>query len=247
MHPDLDLGFYTGMLRGIKERFPAIHVHGFSPPEIAHIASAESMSVAETIAALRDAGLDSIPGGGAEILTDPSRRRVSPGKCSAGEWLGVMEAAHEAGMRTTATMMFGHGETVEERVDHLLALRALQDRTGGFTAFIPWSFQPGNTELANLEEPGGHDYLRTLAASRLALDNFDNIQASWVTQGAAVAQTALFFGANDFGSTMIEENVVAAAGVTFRLSREEIERLIRRAGFAPCRRGQAYNILAEDR
>jgi len=245
MHPGLKLAFYTEMLRFIKKTFPSIHVHGFSPPEIAHIARIEGTDAGEVIGKLKDAGLDSIPGGGAEILTDASRARISPNKCSAAQWLAVMEAAHGQGLRTSATMMFGAGETPGERADHLLALRALQDVTGGFTAFIPWSFQPGNTRLSNLEEPGGHEYLRVLAASRLALDNFDNIQASWVTQGAGVAQTALFFGANDFGSTMIEENVVAAAGVTFRLSCGEIERLIARAGFVPCRRDQGYNILGE--
>jgi cyclic dehypoxanthinyl futalosine synthase len=243
MHPDLRLDFYTGMLRFIKETFPAIDVHGFSPPEIAHIAKLEGSGIDAVIASLKDAGLDSIPGGGAEILTDEARRRVSPGKCSAREWLDVMERAHNAGLRTSATMMFGHGESVEERADHLLALREVQDRTGGFVAFIPWSFQPANTDLAGRREPGGHEYLRTLAVSRLALDNFDNIQASWVTQGARVAQVALFFGANDFGSTMIEENVVAAAGVNYRISREEIENLIRSAGFRAARRNQGYRII----
>jgi len=245
MHPELRLDFYTGMLRFIKESFPTIHVHGFSPPEIVHIAGQDKTSIAAVISALHDAGLDSIPGGGAEILTDQSRNRVSPHKCSAALWLEVMEAAHLQGLRTSATMMFGHGETLEERVDHLLACRALQDRTGGFVAFIPWSFQPGNTRLRAVHEAGGHAYLVTLAVSRLALDNIDNIQASWVTQGASVAQAALFFGANDFGSTMIEENVVAAAGVTNRMSREEIEHQIRCAGFRPAQRDQGYRILHE--
>jgi len=245
LHPGLKIEDYTGMLRFIKATFPRIHVHGFSPPEIVHVARLAGTDAGAVIAELKAAGLDSIPGGGAEILTDASRERISPNKCTATEWLSVMETAHEQGLRTSATMMFGAGETAGERADHLLALRALQDRTGGFTAFIPWSFQPGNTRLAGLSEPGGHEYLRVLAASRLALDNFDNVQASWVTQGAGVAQTALFFGANDFGSTMIEENVVAAAGVTFRMSRAAIERQIRGAGFRPCRRDQGYNILSE--
>jgi len=243
MNPDLDLAFHTGMLRFITESFPGIHIHGFSPPEVAFMAERAERSIDETIAALRAAGLASIPGGGAEILTDASRNRISPHKCTARQWLAVMESAHSAGLRTSATMMFGHGESAAERIDHLLALRALQDRTGGFIAFIPWSFQPCHTALDQVKERGGHEYLRTLAVSRLALDNFDNIQASWVTQGASVAQTALFFGANDFGSTMIEENVVAAAGVSFRISRAEIERLIERAGFRPVQRDQAYNAL----
>ncbi len=246
LHPELTLAFYTGMLRFIKERFPEIHVHGFSPPEIVHIARLEGISIEKTIEELMRAGLGSIPGGGAEILTERSREKISPRKCSAKEWLRVMETAHGLGLRTSATMMFGCGEEIEERADHLLALRALQEKTGGFTAFIPWSFQPGNTKLnGRTAEPGGQEYLRVLAASRLALDNFDNIQASWVTQGAGMAQTALFFGANDFGSTMIEENVVAAAGVSFRLSRGEIERLIGSAGFRPAQRNQAYEILNE--
>ncbi len=243
LNPDLDLDFYTGMLRFIRESFPEIHIHGLSPPEVVFLAEREKTSVDETIAALGAAGLASIPGGGAEILTDDSRRRISPRKCTAAEWLDVMERAHRAGLRTSATMMFGHGESLAERADHLLALRELQDRTHGFVAFIPWTFQPCHTALEEMKEPGGHEYLRTLAVSRLALDNFDNIQASWVTQGASVAQAALFFGANDFGSTMIEENVVAAAGVSYRISRTEIEGLIDAAGFRPVQRDQAYNAL----
>jgi len=245
LHPDLRLDFYTAMLENIGQSFPDIHIHAFSPPEIDHIARIEGLSPEAIIRALRNAGLDSIPGGGAEVLTPDSRTRLSPNKCTTKTWLDVMETAHGLGLKTSATMMFGHGETIEERVDHLLAIRSLQERTGGFTAFIPWSFQPGNTVLKERRESGGHDYLRTVAASRLALDNVANIQASWVTQGDRVAQTALFFGCNDFGSTMIEENVVAAAGVTFRLSGNEIERLIRAAGFRPAQRNQAYEILED--
>lgn len=237
-HPDLPLRFYEDMLRFIKDRYP-VHVHAFSPPEIVFFARQEGVDVATVIARLRNAGLDSIPGGGAEILVDAVRRRVSPNKCSAQEWLGVMEEAHRQGLRTTATMMFGHEESLEDRLRHLFALRDVQDRTGGFTAFIPWTFQPGKTAIARRPETAVA-YLRLLAVSRLVLDNFDNLQASWVTMGPKVAQTALFFGANDFGSTMIEENVVAAAGVHFRLSVEEIRRLIADAGFVPKQRTMAY-------
>ena len=243
-HPDLPLSFYEDMLRFIKERYP-IHIHAFSPPEIVYFARLEGLDAAAVIARLRAAGLDSIPGGGAEILVDEVRRRVSPNKCSAGEWLGVMEEAHRQGLRTTATMMFGHEEEPRHRLDHLFALRELQDRTGGFTAFIPWAFQPRNTAIPRLPETAV-SYLRLLALSRLVLDNFDNIQASWVTMGPKVAQTALLFGANDFGSTMIEENVVAAAGVHFRLSADEIRRIIRSAGFEPRQRTMAYEWIDGD-
>jgi cyclic dehypoxanthinyl futalosine synthase len=237
-HPDLPLGFYEDLLRFIKSRY-AIHLHAFSPPEIMHFSRMEGVDVATVIERLRCAGLDSIPGGGAEILVDAVRRRVSPNKCSAGEWLHVMEEAHRQGLRTTATMMFGHEEEPGDRLQHLLALRDLQDRTGGFTAFIPWTFQPQNTLIPCFPETAVA-YLRLLALARLVLDNFDNLQASWVTMGPGVAQIALSFGANDFGSTMIEENVVAAAGVHFRLSVEEIQHLIRSAGFIPRQRTMAY-------
>jgi len=237
-HPDLPLSWYEETLRFIKNCYP-IHVHSFSPPEIVHFSRIERTDVGTVIRRLREAGLDSIPGGGAEILVDSIRRSVSPNKCSAREWLDVMEEAHRQGLRTTATMMFGHQEEPRHRLEHLFALRELQDRTGGFTAFIPWAFQPMNTNI-----PGppatATAYLRLLAVSRLVLDNFDNVQASWVTMGPKIAQLSLFFGANDFGSTMIEENVVAAAGVHFRLSVREIRRLIRSAGFEPRQRNMAY-------
>jgi cyclic dehypoxanthinyl futalosine synthase len=226
------------MLSFIKNRF-TIHLHAFSPPEIVHFAKLEKTGMGEVISRLRAAGLDSIPGGGAEILVDSVRTAVSPNKCSAAEWLQVMEEAHRQGLRTSATMMFGHEETTHHRLEHLLALRDLQDRTGGFTAFIPWPFQPTNTAICrSAETPVA--YLRLLAISRIVLDNFDNIQASWVTMGPKVAQLALRFGANDFGSTMIEENVVAATGVHFRLTIEEIRRLIHDAGFRPRQRTMAY-------
>ena len=237
-HPALPLAFYEEMLSFIKSRFP-IHIHAFSPPEMVHFAKLEQLSLAEVISRLRAAGLDSIPGGGAEILVESVRKRVSPNKCSAEAWLQVMEEAHRQGMRTTATMMFGHEEEPRHRIQHLLALRELQDRTGGFTAFIPWPFQPTNTAIHRSPETP-IAYLRLLALSRIVLDNFDNIQASWVTMGPKVAQLALHFGANDFGSTMIEENVVAAAGVHFRLSVRELRRLIQDAGFRARQRTMAY-------
>ncbi|MDR3566877.1 MAG: cyclic dehypoxanthinyl futalosine synthase [Syntrophobacteraceae bacterium] len=242
-HPELPFSFYEDMLGFIKSRYP-IHIHAFSPPEIVFFARRESLNVKEVIARLKIAGLDSIPGGGAEILVDSVRQRVSPRKCSAAQWLAVMEEAHAQGLRTTATMMFGHEETVEDRLTHLFALRDLQDRTGGFTAFIPWAFQPQNTAIRR-EPETAVSYLRLLAISRLVLDNFENIQASWVTMGPKVAQVALFFGANDFGSTMIEENVVAAAGVSFRLSVQEIRRVIESAGFLPRQRTMAYELLCD--
>jgi cyclic dehypoxanthinyl futalosine synthase len=242
MHPDLPLSFYEELLRWIKSQYP-IHLHGFSPPEIAHLSRISGLGLETVLTRLRAAGLGSIPGGGAEILVDRVRRQVSPGKGTSAEWLRVMETAHILGFRTTATMMFGHLETVAERLEHLLALRDLQDRTGGFTAFIPWTFQPGNTDLP-LIPVGGTEYLRMLALSRLVLDNIPNIQASWVTQGPKVGQVALFFGANDLGSTMIEENVVAAAGVSFRMSTGEMQRLIREAGFSPQQRDAFYRRVS---
>ncbi|QJA05796.1 dehypoxanthine futalosine cyclase [Thermosulfurimonas marina] len=242
LHPDLPLSFYEEMLSFLKERFPEVHVHAFSPPEIIFFSRREGLSVEEVLRRLIAAGLDSIPGGGAEILVDRVRQRISPHKCSAEEWLSVMRTAHHLGLKTTATMMFGHIETLEDRVEHLLRLRELQDETGGFTAFIPWPFQPGNTALS-VPKATPVEYLKTLAISRIVLDNISNLQASWVTQGPKVAQVALEFGANDFGSTMIEENVVAAAGVSHRLSEEEIRRLIREAGYEPRRRRMDYTLL----
>lgn len=244
LHPELGLEYYTGMLGAIKARFDDIQVHSFSPPEIVHLARREGLAVRELLAALWEAGLDSVPGGGAEILVDRVRRFISPRKISWREWMDVMYAAHELGMRTTATMMFGTVETPAERARHLVRLREAQDRTGGFTAFIPWSYQPPNTELGG-DPAGSHEYLKVLAVSRLMLDNFPNVQASWVTQGAKVAQVALSFGANDFGGTMLEENVVRAAGAAHRVPLAEIIRVIRDAGFVPAQRTTEYEILHE--
>jgi cyclic dehypoxanthinyl futalosine synthase len=241
MHPDLDLEFYENLLRTIKNKFQ-IHIHGFSPPEIFFLSQKTSLPIAEVISRLVNAGLDTIPGGGAEILCDDIRQKISPNKCSAGQWLDVMRTAHQLGLKTTATMMFGHIESKHHIIEHLMKIRRLQDETNGFTAFIPWTFQPQNTRI-DVATAGAASYLRILALSRLVLDNFKNIQASWVTQGDKIAQLALAFGANDFGSTMIEENVVAAAGVNFRLPKSEIIRLIESAGYTAKQRDCFYNIL----
>jgi cyclic dehypoxanthinyl futalosine synthase len=245
LHPGLRLSYYEEMLEFIKDRFP-IHIHGFSPPEIIHLARTERLGLEAVLKRLQQSGLDSIPGGGAEILADEIRSRISPNKCSSAEWLEVMECAHSLGMKTTATMMFGHIETIGHRLEHLLKLRELQDRTGGFTAFIPWTFQPDNTALQT-KPATAMDYLRTLAMSRLVLDNIPNIQVSWVTMGSGVAQVALQFGANDFGSTMIEENVVAAAGVRHRLSVEDIKRIITDAGYEARQRNMSYELIKKQK
>jgi cyclic dehypoxanthinyl futalosine synthase len=243
-HPHLGLDFYLDLLASIKEAFPSLHIHGFSPPEIVHLSHTCSLPVREILERFIAAGLGSIPGGGAEILVDRVRRAVSPNKCSAAAWLDVMGTAHRLGLKTTATMMFGHRERIEERIEHLLALRSLQDETRGFTAFIPWPFQPDNTAL-DARKTTSLEYLRLLALSRLVLDNIANLQVSWVTMGSKAAQLGLFFGANDFGSTMIEENVVAASGVRFRMSQEEIEATVRAAGFAPKQRLMDYRLAAQ--
>jgi cyclic dehypoxanthinyl futalosine synthase len=242
LNPDLPLDYYEDLVRTIRGH--GLHVHGFSPPEINFFSRNSGLLIAEVLERLMAAGLGSIPGGGAEILVDRVRQTLSPHKCSAGDWLEVMAAAHRLGLRTTATMMFGHLETPAERTEHLLSIRDLQDETGGFTAFIIWSFQPTNTSLGG-EAAGSWEYLKTLAISRLVLDNVKNLQVSWVTQGGKIAQVALSFGANDFGSTMIEENVVAAAGVTFRLSETEIKHFITSAGYTPQRRDHVYRFVGE--
>lgn len=241
-HPDLPFEWYEELLGWIHGNWPELHIHAFSPPEIFFWSQKFSLSIEEILRRLMAAGLDSIPGGGAEILHNDVRRKVSPNKCGADEWLMVMEKAHGLGMKTTATMMFGHEELAEHRLDHLFALRNLQDRTGGFTAFIPWTFQPQNTAIKTRPLPAPA-YLRLLALSRLVLDNFANIQASWVTMGSETAQAALHYGANDFGSLMIEENVVRAAGVSNHMSREDIHAAIRLAGFKPRQRRMDYSLF----
>ncbi len=242
LNPELKIEWYENLLRAIKQRFPRIWLHCFSAPEIWCIAEASGLTIRDTIARLRDAGLDSIPGGGAEILHDDVRHRISRLKCSSQEWVAVHLTAHRLGMNTTATMMFGCGETIEQRVHHLEVVRRIQEETGGFTAFIPWSFQRENTSLGRFvkEEATGVEYLKTLAISRLYLENVPNIQSSWVTQGLKVCQVGLRFGGNDVGSIMIEENVVSAAGARNRASEEELRRIIRDAGFIPKQRDTLY-------
>jgi cyclic dehypoxanthinyl futalosine synthase len=242
-NPDLPLTWYEDLFRAVKQRYPAFKLHALSPPEVIHLSRLSQLPVPAIIDRLIAAGLDSIPGGGAEILVDRVRKALHcHGKATADEWLDVMRHAHRAGLRTTATMMYGTVETDEERLEHLLRLRALQDETSGFTAFITWSYQPDHTELAG-SEATGVDYLRTLALSRIVLDNFDNLQASWVTQGGKVGQLSLAYGANDMGSVMIEENVVRAAGASYCMDEAEIVRNIEDAGFAARRRNMHYEIL----
>jgi cyclic dehypoxanthinyl futalosine synthase len=243
MHPELTLEWYLELLRGIKERFPRINIHGFGPPEIDHIAKTSGLTICAALEQLKAAGLGSLPGGGAEILVDRVRREVSPCKTSADCWLEVARTWHELGGRGSATMMFGHVETLAERIEHLDRLRRLQDETSGFTAFITWTFQPGHTELAGLPKAGAFEYLKTLAVSRLYLDNFRNLQASWVTQGLKTGQMALRWGANDMGSLMIEENVVASAGTCYRTTEAEIRRAIAEAGYIPRRRNVFYALV----
>ena len=245
VHPALRIDFYEGSLRQLKASFPAVHLHAFSAPEIWYIAKREKLPLAGVIARLRAAGLASIPGGGAEVLEDETRRRIwSRAKASTSQWLEVHREAHRQGMRTTATMMFGVGEPYAARVEHFLRVRELQDETGGFTAFIPWTFQEENTALdGEVPVSGGFDYLRTLAIARLALDNVRHVQGSWVTQGAKIGQLSLFFGADDLGSIMLEENVVAAAGTRNKMTREEMERVIADAGFIPRQRRTLYEPL----
>jgi cyclic dehypoxanthinyl futalosine synthase len=241
LHPDLKIDWYENLLRTIKGKFK-IWCHCFSAPEIVNIAEVSDLSLRDTIARLRDAGLDSIPGGGAEILDDTVRHRISRLKCSTSEWIDVHRTAHSLGMRTTATMMFGTGETIEERLNHFEIVRRIQEETGGFTAFIPWFFQREYTSLGRFvkQEATAVEYLKMLALSRLYLDTIPNVQASWVTPGLKVCQLGLRFGGNDVGSIMIEENVVSAAGTHHRATEEQLRRLIRDAGFIPKQRDTLY-------
>src|SRR5271163_315310 len=245
LHPDLRIEFYENMLRSIKERYPQVHLHCFSAPEITCIAEVSGLSLRDTIARLRDAGLDSIPGGGAEILDDDVRHRIARLKCKTQDWVDVHRTAHQLGMRTTATMMFGVGETYDQRVNHFEVVRNLQEETDGFTAFIPWSFQPNHTALGGRgwEEATSVEYLKVLAISRLYLDNIENVQASWVTQGLKVLEVGLHFGGNDVGSVMLEENVVKAAGTSNCTTEEELRRIIRDAGFKPVQRDTLYRTM----
>jgi len=244
-NPDLPIQWYEDLFRAVKARYPEFKLHALSPPEVLHISRLNQVPVATVVARLVAAGLDSIPGGGAEILVDRVRKLLNCyGKASSDEWIDVMRDAHRAGLRTTATMMYGTVETHEERIEHMLRLRDLQDETGGFTAFITWSYQPEHTEHGGYEETGV-DYLRTLALSRIVLDNFDNLQASWVTQGGKVGQLSLAYGANDMGSVMIEENVVRAAGAAYCMDELEIVVNIEDAGFVPKRRNMHYELLGD--
>ena len=241
-HPKLGIDYYLDLLQYMRRHFPQVNIHGFSPPEFNHFAEVFRMPVEEVIRRFKEAGLGSIPGGGGEILVDRVRQRISPLKCMSDEWLRVMEIAHGLGLNSSATMMFGHVETIEDRVEHLQRLRDLQDRTHGFTAFICWTFQSENTRL-KVPSVGAHEYLRTQALARIFLDNFDNVQSSWVTQGPQIGQVALKFGANDFGSVMMEENVVSQAGATFRINEETMRRLIGELGCEPRRRNNWYQRL----
>jgi cyclic dehypoxanthinyl futalosine synthase len=242
LHPDLKIEWHERLLRGIKGRFPEIHLHCYSASEIIAIAEYSGLPIRDTIIRLRDAGLDSIPGGGAEILDDEVRYRIARLKCLTDDWLNVHRTAHQLGMRTTATMMFGVGETYEHRVNHFQHIYDLQEETGGFTAFIPWTFQPKNTALGgrHWDEATAVEYLKTLAISRIFLSNFYSVQSSWVTQGLKVCQLGLRFGGNDVGSVMLEENVVRAAGVSNCTTEEELRRIIRDAGFKPVQRDTLY-------
>src|SRR5213076_167140 len=242
-HPKLSFDWYLDLLRHIREKYPHINIHGFSPPELQHFADLFGMPLREVISQFKEAGLGSIPGGGGEILVDRVRDRIAPLKCKTDAWLEVMQTAHELGLKSSATMMFGHVETIEDRIEHLGRLREQQDKSGGFTAFICWTFQPENTVLKIEHRTGVVEYLRTQALSRIFLDNFPHVQSSWVTQGPDIGQVALKYGANDFGSVMMEENVVSSAGTTFRLDGAEIESLIRGAGYEPRRRNNWYELL----
>jgi cyclic dehypoxanthinyl futalosine synthase len=241
-HPTLPLEWYEELLASFRARYPSLHLHAFSPPEIQHIVHVSKRPLEVVLERLQKAGLDSIPGGGAEILVDSVRRKIAPLKIDSQGWLAVMDCAHRLGIPSTITMMFGHVETLEDRVEHLVRVRDQQDRTGGFTAFIAWTYKPGNTEMGGRETTSA-DYLRTQAISRLFVDNIPNIQSSWVTQGMEIGQIALQYGANDMGSVMIEENVVRSAGNTYCTTRDELERLITEAGHHPRQRDTLYRIV----
>lgn len=243
LHPSFKLDWYEEMLAEIRSAYPQINIHGFSPPELYHFTKVNHLSLREVLTRLKAAGLGSVPGGGAEILVDRVRNEITRGKVMTDDWLDVMRVWHELGGRSSATMMFGHVETLEERIEHLIRLRDLQDETGGFTAFICWTFQPDNTDLAHLGHVGSYEYLKTLAVSRLMLDNFDNLQTSWVTQGLRIGQIGMVCGANDMGSLMIEENVVAEAGTVHYLTLDEIRGVIEELGFEARQRDVHYRLV----
>jgi cyclic dehypoxanthinyl futalosine synthase len=243
LHPDLTLDYYVDLFRSIKEGFD-IQIHSLSPPEIHHISKISFLSIPQTFKELRRAGLDSLPGGGAEILVDHVRHVISPNKITSSTWLEIMEEAQKLGMITTATMMMGSIETIEDRVEHLAKIRNLQDKTAGFVSFIPWTYHPDHTKLGG-RAISSMEYLKMLSVSRLFLDNFDNVQGSWVSQGKEIGQTSLHFGANDLGSIMIEENVLKAAGVSYKMSVDEMLRLISKAGKIPAQRDTGFAIVRE--
>ena len=245
LHPDYQLDWYEQLLHDIKDRFPQVNIHGFSPPELHHFTKVCKLPIRTVLERLKQAGLGSLPGGGAEILVDRVRKQITRGKVLTDDWLNVMRVWHELGGRSTATMMFGHVETLAERIEHLERLRQLQDETDGFTAFIGWTFQPEHTDMADVHPAGSFEYLKTQAVSRLYLDNFPNIQSSWVTQGRKIGQLALLFGANDMGSLMIEENVVAEAGTVHFLSLQQIRDAISELGFVPRQRNVFYKLFDE--
>jgi cyclic dehypoxanthinyl futalosine synthase len=246
LHPSLKLEWYEELLRDFKARFPQVNLHAFSPPELWHFHKLNKMPLREVLSRLKAAGMGSLPGGGGEILVDRVRKAMTVNKCLTDEWLEVHRVWHELGGRSTCTMMFGHIETLPERIETLDRLRQLQDETGGFTAFICWTFQPEHTDMAQVPAAGAHEYLKTQAIARLYLDNIANIQSSWVTQGPKVGQMALFFGANDMGSLMIEENVVASAGTVYHLTLEQIKNTIRESGYIPRQRNVFYEYLDRD-
>lgn len=247
LHPKFKLDWYEELLRDIKQAFPQVNVHGFSPPEIYHFTKINKLPLREILTRLKEAGLGSLPGGGAEILVDRVRAAITRGKVMTDDWLDVMRVWHELGGKSSATMMFGHVETLAERIEHLDRVRQLQDETGGFTAFICWTFQPDHTEMAHIAPAGSFEYLKTQAVSRLYLDNVPNIQSSWVTQGQKIGQLAMQFGANDMGSLMIEENVVAEAGTVHLLTLEQIRGAIEELGYVPRQRNVFYELLPMDR
>ncbi|QDU59635.1 Aminodeoxyfutalosine synthase [Planctomycetes bacterium Pan216] len=246
LHPDLKLEWYEDLLRDLKTRYPSVNLHAFSPPEIWFFHKLNKIPLRDVLVRLKEAGLGSIPGGGGEILVDRVRSEITRGKCMTDEWLEVMRVAHQIGLRSTATMMFGHIETLAERIEHLDRVRQLQDETGGFTAFICWTFQPEHTDMADVPPVGPFEYLKTQAVSRIYLDNVENVQSSWVTQGQKIGQLGLLFGANDMGSLMLEENVVSAAGTTHQLTLDQIRSSIAELGYTPRQRNVFYELVPEE-
>lgn len=244
VNPELPLDYYLGLIRAIRERFPSVHVHSFSVVEFDMLAKKNRLSLSEVFRRFKEAGLNSVPGGGAEILVERVRKIISPKKADSDRWIEVMRTAHEAGLRSTATMVFGHVETQEERIQHLLRIRDLQDETGGFRAFIPWTLSPqGTPRMAHFRPAGGQDYLKTVAISRLMLDNIDHVQSGWLTEGLKLGQIALAFGCDDMGGTLLEDKVLEPTGIEVHTRADDLVRLIREAGFRPVQRNTNYEIV----